>query len=116
MALTKRELDELRAGDPQLDLMLDAIAAGLVKLERPNRSALDLVDRYFCQWEAADLDLVFQEDPWSWAGKLHYWDLGDGEGYAAWQCDALDSPPPELEVLRLRVRYFQRKRSKPGTS
>lgn len=116
MALTKLALESLRAADPQLDLMLDAIAAGLVKLGRPNREALALVDRFFTQWEAGDLELVFQEDPWSWAGKLHYWALDEPEAYSAWRERALEEPPPELEVLRLRVRYFQRKRSKPGTS
>ncbi|MCA9642365.1 MAG: hypothetical protein KC492_16805 [Myxococcales bacterium] len=116
MGITKRALDELRAGDPQLDLMLDAIAAGLVTFQRANRDALDLVDRYFSHWEPDDLGLVFQEDPWSWAGKLHFWDLSDAVGYAVWQGSELSSPPPELEVLRLRIRYFQRRRSKPGTS
>lgn len=122
MALTKGHkgptlaLESLRAADPQLDLMLDAIAAGLVQLGRANREALALVDRYFAQWEAADLEMVFQEDPWSWAGRLHYRAMGDPEAYSAWQEQGLKEPPPELEVLRLRVRYFQRRRSKPGTS
>ncbi len=106
----------LRAADPQLDLMLDAIAAGLVKLGRPNRDALGLVDRYFSAWQASDLELVFQEDPWCWAGRLHFWALEQPEAYAAWQRTELGCPPPELEVLRLRVRYFQRMRSKPGTA
>ncbi|MCA9627586.1 MAG: hypothetical protein KC766_07975 [Myxococcales bacterium] len=99
-------LTALRAGDPQLDLMLDAIAAGLVTLGRPNRDALDLVTRYFARWSEGDLELVFLEDPWAWAGKLHFWQLEDPLGYSAWRRTELEHPPPELEVLRLRVRHF----------
>lgn len=96
-------LDAARAADRQLDLMLDAVAAGLVHLGRPNRQALDLAASFFARWQPADLHLIYHDDPWGWAGLIHFREAGDDAGYQRWLADARLPEPPHMEVLRLRV-------------
>lgn len=100
---TGSSLDAARAADRQLDLMLDAVAAGLVHLGRPNRQALDLASAFFARWQISDLYLIFHDDPWGWAGLIHFREAGDDAGYQRWLAEQRQPVPAQMEVLRLRV-------------